>query len=156
LCCSVTASNHLRLFVSERFSTGLDGVSNAISLRPDIAVHHQYNKGEEIMRRRETTKARRLATKATIASVIAAVLAYAAYRAHRNEKLSVDAIKSTLKGSVKDIKIPEPVSAADVNKLLVSRGQKIAKAIDKEKEAVAKILENTADKITKVQNNHRK
>lgn len=139
------------------------------------------------MKRRPITR-RRLVTGATIASAAAAVLAFSAYKLGRDKKLSVKAVASTFKDAVKDTKLPQPVSAADVNKLLdgnkqmikkgrklsktlykniekestgvnkllVSRGRKIAKIIDKEKEALAQILEDTAHRISKGHDNARK
>lgn len=132
------------------------------------------------MGRRPVTR-RKLVAGATIASGLAAVLAFSAYKAGRNKKLPVEDLASTIRGAVKDIKLPQPVSAADVNKLLdgnkqmikkgrklsktlykniekesadankllVRRGRKIAKIIDKEKEVLAQILEDTARRISK-------
>jgi hypothetical protein len=100
------------------------------------------------MRRRKINKGR-LITGAAIASVITAILAYAAYKSHRDEELSVEAIKSTLKKVAKDIELPQPVAAADVNKFFAEQGQKISEITRKEREFLADVLEDTAKKINK-------
>ena len=104
---------------------------------------------------RRTLTPARILTGAAIIAGAAAVLAYAAYKTQHDGKISVDSIKSTIKDAAKDIDLPIPVSAADVNKFLEDKGQKISDAARKEQDAIASILEDTAKKINKAQRNFR-
>lgn len=77
----------------------------------------------------------------------AAVIAFAAYKIGREKNVSVESLKATAKDAVKDIKLPEQISAVDVNKLLadqkriVRKGRRISKKIykDLEKRATEQI-----------------
>jgi hypothetical protein len=116
------------------------------------------------MRRQSTTKAK-LVTGATIASAIAAILAFSAYKSSKDATLSVDSVKSTIKDAVKDINIPQPVSAADVNELLynaqrtklLSDTKSIVKKGRKHSKKLYKQLEKeTKKRIKNAHNNFRK
>lgn len=86
----------------------------------------------------------------------AAIIAFSAYKTGRDEKLSVESLRATVKDAVKDIKLPEPVSAADVNKILadnkrlIKKGRKVSKKFYKELEKEA------AKQINKVHDNFAK
>ena len=98
-------------------------------------------------RSKENTKLIKGVVIVSVVAAAAAVIAFSAYKTGRDEKLSVESLKATVKDAVKDIKLPEPVSAADVNKILadnkrlIKKGRKISKRLykDLEKEATKKI-----------------
>jgi hypothetical protein len=98
---------------------------------------------------RRITKAKR-ATGASIARASAAILAFPAGRS------SAASGNPTIKGVVKDIKVPHHVSAAEVNSILAQRARQISATIHKEEQIIAKILEDTAKQIAKVHGNSRK
>lgn len=81
----------------------------------------------------------------------AAILTFAAYKVGRSKNVSVESLKATAKDAVKDIKVPEPISAVDVKKLLadqkriVRKGRRISKKIYKD------IEKRAAEQIGKAQ-----
>lgn len=85
----------------------------------------------------------------------AAIIAFAAYKVGRDKNVSVESLKATAKDAVKDIKLPEPISAVDVNKLLadqkriVKKGRRISKKIYKDLEGKATGQFNKVEKAAK-------
>lgn len=91
------------------------------------------------MSRPQVTR-KRLIKGALIASVIAAICALAAHRTGMDVKSSLESLKTTAEGAAKDIRIPQPISAADANAIIeriVKKGRKVSKKFykDLEKEA---------------------
>jgi sulfur carrier protein ThiS len=114
------------------------------------------------MKQRPLTQAR-LMTGAVIASTIAAILAFSAFKSCRDEKLSVRSAKSTFGDVVKDINLPQPISAAEVNKIfadnerlakanlkrIVKKGRKVSKSLHKDLNAAAKKFNNSHGNFSK-------
>lgn len=100
---------------------------------PILRLYHLCFKGRYVGR----IKKAGLAAGTSIARVSASVLA-----------LPMNKKKSTAKSTVKDIKLPRSASAADVSELLAARARQISETIYKEEQAIARILEDTASKIS--------
>jgi hypothetical protein len=88
------------------------------------------------MRRQQVT-GERLIKGALIASAVAVILALASHRSGLDVKSSLESLKSTAEGAAKDIRLPQPISAADANAVIeriVKKGRKVSKKLYKDLE----------------------